>query len=88
MVEFKVDDRVSTLNRHFAFQIAKANAAPQSFFEAMIAMAKTHFRAFPNRNLIANHAWLGARFEGSWIAIHDTWHKFIDLQNDNIWKTF
>ena len=51
-------------------------------------MAKSKTRAFPNRNLIANHAWLGARFEGSWIAIHDTWHKFIDLQNDNIWKTF
>ena len=57
----------------------------------MIAMAKTHFSAFSNRNLIANRASEeGAISKGSWIAriaIHETWHKFIDLQNEYIYGT-
>ena len=77
MVEFKGGrSRIHLQSNLSPLKIVKANTTPASLSRAMIAMAKTHFSAFSNRNLIANRASEeGAISKGSWIArivIHDT----------------
>ena len=85
MVEFKGGrSRIHLQSNLSPLKIVKANTTPASLSRAMIAMAKMHFSAFSNHNLIANHAYEGARFEGPCKVIHETLHKFIDLQNENI----